>query len=117
LPSIQHSCPPLTSPDTLADLLLPLSPTSDLDPPAELPIKQLEAVLRATTTAELDKRALRAFAFARRELVLRRKVEDVRGLREVWARGGRGYQYTSGGFRWTCSSGGRGGERAPGCSD
>jgi hypothetical protein len=84
---------PTNHSEQFKDLVLPLSPTAqfkEIDP--ALPIHQIEHILHNTRTATLDKMALRAFVFARQHLVVQRKVEDVRGLLDVWKRGGRGYQ-------------------------
>lgn len=78
--------PPDVEYGTLTHLILPLSKSDDT-----LPATQIDAELSRLTDAELEKRLLRAFIFARQALVGPTRLSQIFSIIDRWEQGARGY--------------------------
>ncbi|BEJ13233.1 hypothetical protein CspHIS471_0304070 [Cutaneotrichosporon sp. HIS471] len=83
---IVAAAPPDVEYGTISHLILPLSKSDDA-----LPASNIEAALSNLSNAELDKRVLRAFIFARRALVGPMRLSQIFSILDRWEQGARGY--------------------------
>ena len=100
----------LLMPDVLSPMIIPLSPPSDTS--GALPVDELRKSLSKLTDAELKRKQLHAFIYARQQFVPTAGVRAVLDATRRWEEGGRGYMFPNG-WRWTCSTAG---VKPPWCS-
>lgn len=90
--------PPDVEYAALSELILPLKRSDEA-----LPASQIESVMGGLSDAELKKKLLRAFIYARQAFVGQTRLAEIFGIIDRWEQGARGYLVSVRGRLESCS--------------